>query len=112
MPRRKRMYLPGCPCHIVQRGNNRDVCFVETENYQYYPELWCGSDACCLMTSHIHFLIAPEQQGSISRATSVTGSRYAYCFNKNINVRVQCGRAGINRVWFRVITISLPVVDI
>lgn len=40
MPRRARMYLPGHPCHIVQRGNNREVCFVEPENYPYYLELW------------------------------------------------------------------------
>jgi len=35
MPRRARMYLPGYPYHIVQRGNNREACFVEPENYQY-----------------------------------------------------------------------------
>ncbi len=40
MPRRARMYLPGYPYHIVQRGNNREACFVEAENYQYYLELW------------------------------------------------------------------------
>jgi putative transposase len=34
------MYLPGYPYHIVQRGNNREACFVEPENYQYYLELW------------------------------------------------------------------------
>ena len=40
MPRRARMYLPGHPCHIVQRGNHREACFVEPENYRYYLELW------------------------------------------------------------------------
>ena len=40
MPRRKRMYLPGHAYHLVQRGNNREVCFVEPENYQFYIELW------------------------------------------------------------------------
>ena len=40
MLRRARMYLPGYPYHIVQRGNNREACFVEPENNQYYLELW------------------------------------------------------------------------
>jgi hypothetical protein len=28
------MYFSGLPYHLVQRGNNREVCFVEPENYQ------------------------------------------------------------------------------
>ena len=39
MPRRARTYLSGYPYHIVQRGNNREACFTETENYQFYLEL-------------------------------------------------------------------------
>ena len=41
MPRRARQYIPGLPYHIVQRGNNREACFIEPENYQFYLELWC-----------------------------------------------------------------------
>ena len=90
MPRRKRMYLPDHAYHLVQRGNNREVCFVEPENYQFYLELWkqCANrygvavHAYCLMTNHVHFLVTPEESDSISRATSVIGSRYAYYFNK------------------------------
>ena len=84
MPRRKRMYLPGYPYHIVQRGNNREACFVEPENYRFYLELWkeCinryGVDvhAYCLMTNHIHFLLTPAEPDSISRTMQVVGSRY------------------------------------
>jgi len=47
----------------VQRGNNREACFLEPENYQFYLELWqvlykCYGGAVhayCLMTNHIHF---------------------------------------------------------
>lgn len=42
MPRRARNYLPGLPYHIVQRGNNREVCFIEPENYQFYLGFWQG----------------------------------------------------------------------
>ena len=38
MPRRVQMYLPGLAYHIVQRGNNREVCFIESENCEFYLE--------------------------------------------------------------------------
>lgn len=65
MPRRARMYVPGLSYHIVQRGNNREACFAEPENYQFYLELWremmrrCGVavHAYCLMMNHVHFLV-------------------------------------------------------
>jgi len=90
MSRRARMYLPGYPYHIVQRGNNREACYIEPENYQYYLEFWKDSarrygvavHAYCLMTNHIHFLVTPENEDSVSRAISVIGSRYARYFNK------------------------------
>mgnify|MGYP001813390183 FL=1 len=90
MPRRKRMYLSGHTYHLVQRGNNREACFFEPENYQFYLELWqhCAErygvamHAYCLMTNHVHFLVTPDESDSISRAMSVIGSRYAYYFNK------------------------------
>jgi REP element-mobilizing transposase RayT len=34
------------------------------------------------MTNHIHFLVTPEHADSISRATSVIGSRYAWYYNQ------------------------------
>ena len=83
MPRRARIYLPGIPYHIVQRGNNREACIVEVENYQYYLGLWkeCSHrhgvlvHAYCLMTNHVHFLVTPQETDSISRATRDVGSR-------------------------------------
>ena len=36
MPRKPRMYLAGVPAHVVQRGNNRDVCFFADGDYRYY----------------------------------------------------------------------------
>ncbi len=90
MPRRARTYLPGFPYHIVQRGNNREACFIATKDYQVYLDLWieCANrygvsiHAWCLMTNHIHFLVTPERGDSISFAMKVIGSRYAQYFNK------------------------------
>ena len=90
MPRRPRMYLPDLPYHIVQRGNNREACFIEPENYSYYLELWkevstrydVSVHAYCLMTNHIHVLATPQEKTSISNTMKVVGSRYAQYINK------------------------------
>lgn len=39
MPRKTRMFIPGVPAHIVQRGNNREACFFCDDDYLYYKEL-------------------------------------------------------------------------
>jgi hypothetical protein len=39
MPWRAMMYLFGHACQFVQRGNNREACFVELENDLYFLEL-------------------------------------------------------------------------
>jgi len=43
MPGKPRMYLPGIPCHVIQRGNNRDATFFAEQDYQFYLE--CLYDA-------------------------------------------------------------------
>ena len=93
MPRRPRMYIPGFPYHIVQRGNNRKACFIVQEDFAFYLELWkeisarygVSVHAYCLMTNHIHFLVTPDTSEAISNTMKVIGSRYAYYFNKRLN---------------------------
>lgn len=36
MPRRPRIQLDNVPLHIVQRGHNREACFLGIEDYQSY----------------------------------------------------------------------------
>lgn len=89
MPRCARMYVPGLPYHVVQRGNNREACFIEPENYQFYLELWrqmstrygVAVHAYCLMTNHVHFLVTPSVADSVSNAMKAVGSRYAQYIN-------------------------------
>ena len=90
MPRRARMYVSGIPYHVVQRGNNREACFLEPENYRFYLELWqelslrygVAVHAYCLMTNHVHFLVSPQHSTSISNTMKVVGSRYAQHINR------------------------------
>ena len=59
---------------IIPAYNNREACFIEPENYQFYLDLWknlsrrygCVVHAYCLMTNHIHFLVTPSHKTSIS----------------------------------------------
>ena len=44
MPRKPRCYLPNVPCHVITRGNDRQACFFESCDYQFYLEVL--SDAC------------------------------------------------------------------
>ena len=82
MPRRQRNYLPGLPHHIVQRGNNRSICFRAESDYQVYLDLWrtkssrygVAVHAYCQMTNYLHFLVTAEDPTSISNTMKVVGS--------------------------------------
>ena len=87
MPRRPRMYIPGLPYHIVQRGNNREACFYDVEDYQFYLELLSqllnryGVHLHAYVPlnpvddNHVHLLTTPDEKDSISNLTKVVGSR-------------------------------------
>jgi len=90
MPRRSRMYFAGLTYHIVQRGNNKQPCFLINSDYIRYLELWkkfsisneVAVHAYCLMTNHIHFIVTPECSTGISNTMKLVGSQYAQYFNK------------------------------
>ena len=89
MPRKPRYYLPGVPCHVVQRGHNREPCFSTPEDFRYY--LQCLREACVkhdvavhayvLMTNHVHLLITPAEKDGISRVMQTVGRRYVQYVN-------------------------------
>ena len=65
MPRRARLALPNVPLHLIQRGNNRQVCFFADEGYRFYLDRVAESanrfgvwiHAYVLMTNHVHLLL-------------------------------------------------------
>ncbi len=89
MPRKPRLYIPDIPCHIIQRGNNRDACFFSEMDYRFYLE--CLADACrkyrvaihayALMTNHVHLLMTPVSIEGISRVMQSLGRRYVQYVN-------------------------------
>jgi len=84
MPRKPGMYLPGVPCHIIQRGNNREATFFADQDYRYY--LNCLLDASSrskvkvhasvLMSNHVHIPATPVHKESISLTMRSIGRRY------------------------------------
>ena len=68
MARLPRICLPGIPQHIIQRGNNRQICFASDEDFSAYA-YWLDEyarkyrvaiHAWVFMTNHIHLLATPE----------------------------------------------------
>ncbi|MCU7854046.1 MAG: transposase [Candidatus Thiodiazotropha sp. (ex Monitilora ramsayi)] len=90
MPRKPRIYLPGIPCHVIQRGNNRDACFYSDQDYRFYLD--CLERACSrykvllhayvLMTNHVHLLMTPSDAYGISRVMQSLGRRYVQYINR------------------------------
>jgi putative transposase len=89
MARQPRLDLPGIAQHVVQRGNDRQVCFAtDTDYLRYLQELReasskhdCAIHAYVLMTNHVHLLVTPAAIGGISRMMQAVGRRYVGSFN-------------------------------
>ena len=90
MPRRARLSIPGIPWHIIQRGNNRSVCFYAEEDYQLYlhhlqefaVKFGCAIHAYVLMTNHVHLLLTPQHPDSASLLMKHLGQRYVQYINR------------------------------
>lgn len=67
-----RVVLPQMSHHLVQRGHNRKVVFVEAGQYERYLEDLRGLSetlevrgyAYCLMTKHLHLLLGSADEGA------------------------------------------------
>ena len=89
MTRNPRFYLSGVPVHVVQRGNCRQAAFFEDNDYHSYMS-WlaegaqkhgCQVHAYVLMTNHVHLLLTPSSETSVSRLMQCLGRPYVRYFN-------------------------------
>ena len=89
MPRKQRCCPPGLPVHVVQRGNNRQICFAEDVDFKAYAH-WLREGAgkygvevhaWVLMTNHVHLLATPRAPDAISRCMQFIGRLYVRRFN-------------------------------
>lgn len=89
MARHPRFALPGYTQHIIQRGNNRDVIFVDQEDYGFYRDrlvqacerFGCAVHAYVFMTNHVHLLMTPRTATAISQVMQALGRAYVQYFN-------------------------------
>ncbi len=90
MPRRPRLILPNVPVHLIQRGNNRQPCFVADEDYSFYLD-WlreyavqagCHVHAYVLMTNHVHLLVSAGRAEAPGEMMKALGQRYVQYFNR------------------------------
>ena len=91
MPRRPRIKLAELPQHIVQRGTNREPCFLAEEDYHFYlhwlekaaADWHCAIHAYALMTNHVHLLLTPETGTGIAKLMQAVGRRYVQYINRS-----------------------------
>lgn len=90
MGRQARFVLPGVAMHVIQRGNNRGVCFRAAGDYQVYlsclrelsAKFECSLHAYCLMTNHVHLLVTPASATACAGLMRELGQRYVRYFNQ------------------------------
>lgn len=105
MPRKPRFYIPDMPCHVIQRGNNRDPIFFQESDYHAYlcwlseglEKVGCALHAYVLMTNHVHLLMTPELNNSISLVMQHVGRHYVPYINHQYG-RVLYGMVDIRQV--------------
>jgi len=89
MARLARYFLEGHAQHIIQRGNNRELIFADTQDYHFYLE--CLQEAAdrhgldihayVLMSNHVHILCTPHTKISIGKSLQSVGRRYVGHYN-------------------------------
>ncbi len=90
MARLARLCPAKIPQHIIQRGNNRQVCFANEQDFEAYIRGLKDSakkykveiHAWVLMTNHVHLLCTPQKGNAISQMMQSLGRSYVRYFNQ------------------------------
>jgi len=89
MARLPRICPPGIPQHVIQRGNNRSICFAAEQDFsayanwlkEYSQKFQVAVHAWVFMTNHVHLLVTPTNGGGLSTMMQALGRRYVQYFN-------------------------------
>ena len=91
MARLPRIGAAGVPLHIIQRGNNRQLCFGGERDFAAYAH-WLEESArtsgvaihaWVFMINHVHLLVTPETSDAASHMMQTLGRRYVRYFNRS-----------------------------
>ncbi len=89
MARLPRLTLAGQPHHVIQRGNNRQMIFVDSADHEFMLDL-LGDNATrfdialhayVLMDNHFHLLATPSTGDGMGLWMQAVGRRYVRYFN-------------------------------
>jgi REP-associated tyrosine transposase len=89
LTRLRRLIIPGCPHHLVQRGNRRQRVFFSDEDKAFFLIL-LGRQAAkhgimiwafCLMDNHLHLVAVPPRTESFARGLGEVLRRYSLVIN-------------------------------
>lgn len=89
MPRHLRFVMPSVPLHVIQRGHDRQPCFLVADDYLAYRQ-WLHEEAvlaCCLvhayvlMGNHVHLLVSAGDAERLAGMMKGVAQRYAQYFN-------------------------------
>lgn len=90
MARLPRLYLPGLPQHVIQRGNNQSLIMRDDDDAARLIDALreaaraygVAIHAYVVMPNHFHLLATPSDEKSLSRALQAIGRRYVSGFNR------------------------------
>ena len=90
MARLPRLTLPGYPHHIIQRGNNRQMIFADTQDFATMMALLAENahkfavavHAYVLMDNHFHLLATPATADALPLMMQAVGRSYVRYFNQ------------------------------
>jgi putative transposase len=90
MARSARIVIPGCPHHATHRANRGEPIFPAPEYFRLYRrwfqecavkhglQVW----AYCLMTNHVHLVVVPAREESLSLGIGQAHLRYSQWLNR------------------------------
>ncbi len=89
MARQPRLTVPGCPHHVIQRGNNRQPIVLDDADRLHWLALLAEQaarfkvalHAYVLMDNHFHLLVTPASQDGLPRLMQALGRSYVRYFN-------------------------------
>jgi putative transposase len=89
MARQPRLSIAGYPHHIIQRGNNRQVIFMDVADRQFFLDLLeehakqfgIAIHSYVLMDNHVHLLATRSTVGGLPGMMQAVGRRYVRYFN-------------------------------
>lgn len=89
MPRLPRLEAKGLPQHIIQRGNNRQLCFASEDDFvayagwlrKYAKKYEVDIHAWVFMSNHVHLLLTAHIDYGVSNLMQALGRQYVRYFN-------------------------------